>query len=990
MARKVLVLALAAGWCAAAAGELTWRRRALRRPSRTGYLALVKVAHGGADASRRAVLVCEREAVELRTDGGRWQIAVAGQTVGQGALSASGTMRFFVKRTPERLMLGADDRWVYSQVVALSEDRPALRVGVSPGGVVVTFRLVPRQAVRFGDDFPDPEPTTGLWVPVRGRWALSSLSYASQSANPAELAAVFDDLDDAASQGRTRALSVGIGVRLDNWSPQVVMVAVDSPADRAGIKTGDQIHAINGTAVQTGAEATRLLRDATGETVQVTVSRNGTRRGFELARAEIVWGKARRQVPIPPSRPGRTALITVGAGTWTDFRFACAARTHGVGALGLVFAYLGPSDYHVFRWLGADAVPTGTGRFQLVRVRGGRDTVLAQKDGGFRPHDFYALSVAVEGDALGRVRARAAVDGAAVLEAADDAIVLGRIGLWAQQPGAVCFDDVFVGEDAPGKHAKQGSANPYQRYDRLMRAWADPRYSWQQDGEQRWWHLADFPGQVSLAVPLGAREGLELGIGGNAETGSPGYGLQVVEGGSTVRLSRADKAVAQGPLADGGRQLALHRAGRRIRATLDGKLVLEHDDPQPLAGSAVWVKGVRLAAVRVECPNVMEDYFNGAPTEWHVMSGQWDVMNRWICKPSWSFFGGRSDGLLAVWSKRRLDGDCFLDAHVGVMMFAYGRYENMRDVGLTICGDGANLASGYTAIVGADGNTTTALYRQGKLVASTRKAAARLPASYSMVDTDEIDSQHRGWYHVKLTRQGRHVRLHLRDRVVLAYEDPEPLPGGRAAIWSIRNGLLLARVRLAASRLGSPEPVLRACRTFADATLTNDCHDGQVRVAARDGTYEITNATCGGPFAVALRPRLFSVVEHPRLSFEVKLTPEAKVDLYLRCRGKLYRVALSGPDDGAAPAATLGRFEGGVQPDGKWHKVSFDLLAALRRRHPDDRLLLAWGPELASRATKGYLLAGFGGNGAGATYWLRNVALSDGEPIALSHEPAPK
>ena len=197
-------------------------------------------------------------------------------------------------------------------------------------------------------------------------------------------------------------------------------------------------------------------------------------------------------------------------------------------------------------------------------------------------------------------------------------------------------------------------------------------------------------------------------------------------------------------------------------------------------------------------------------------------------------------------------------------------------------------------------------------------------------------------------------------------------------------------MRLAASRLGSPEPVLRACRTFADATLTNDCHDGQVRVAARDGTYEVTNATCGGPFAVALRPRLFSAVEHPRLSFEVKLTPEAKVDLYLRCRGKLYRVALSGPDDGAAPAATLGRFEGGVQPDGKWHKVSFDLLGALRRRHPDDRLLLAWGPELASRASKGYLLAGFGGNGAGATYWLRNVALSDGEPIALSHEPAPK
>jgi len=34
-------------------------------------------------------------------------------------------------------------------------------------------------------------------------------------------------------------------------------------------------------------------------------------------------------------------------------------------------AYRFHSHYHVFRWLGADAVPTGFGCWQLVRVRGG-------------------------------------------------------------------------------------------------------------------------------------------------------------------------------------------------------------------------------------------------------------------------------------------------------------------------------------------------------------------------------------------------------------------------------------------------------------------------------------------------------------------------------------------------------------------------------------------------------------------------------------------
>ena len=99
-------------------------------------------------------------------------------------------------------------------------------------------------------------------------------------------------------------------------------------------------------------------------------------------------------------------------------------------------------------------------------------------------------------------------------------------------------------------------------------------------------------------------------------------------------------------------------------------------------------------------------------------------------------------------------------------------------------------------------------------------------------------------------------------------------------------------------------------------------------------------------------------------------------------------VALSGPDTGIGGCETLGRFEG-VQADGQWHAVRFDLLKALRDKHPLDGLLMVWMPVLANHSNHEYLLAGFGGNRAGATYWLRNVRLETASKAArLSRRPA--
>ena len=1006
MNRSLLLLALAGASLAAAATDaedLQWRRRALRAPSPRGYLVVATLSVQGAGPAR-AALVCENEGVELRAEQGRWTVAVHGKAAASGRLGRTAPASFFVKRTPAAVMVGLNARWLYARPAGPPEGRAAVRVGASAGLTIERFRLVAREPVRFAEDFPDPEPTNGQWAPVRGHWALSSLSSPEHSANPAELAAIFDPIEDEASRGRTRQRYVGVGLMLrGGYPPTVLRLAGDSPAERAGLRVGERVREINGYQPRSATEANALLRGEEGKPVVLKVfGADGKDRTVTLKRELVVWGRSRRQAPLPPVRKGPVALITAGFDFWTDYRFACATRTRGVGACGLVFAYLGPNDYHVFRWIGADKVSEGFGRWQLERVRGGRRNVLASREGGFAPQDYYAMSVTIQGDAPGQIEATCAVDATTVLTAHDDAIVPGQLGFWAEEPGAVSFDDIVVrGNELPPLEPKEGTRNARQRYDQHMKAWGNPAYAWQYDGiSTQWWHRADFPGDVTLESPVGGLSKFRLVV--SAARGEPdsGYSFELDPATRRATLARAGKTLAAkivpGHLA---KEATLARKGSRVEVRLDGKRWDAFDDPTPLSGSAVLVAGVPLesfrpsAKVHAHCPNVVEYYFNRAPTEWHIMHGSWEVMNRWICDPRWSFFGGRSDGTMAIWNKRPLHGDCYADLYVGPMMFERsGSYENLRDIALTICGDGKNLDSGYSLILGANGNRLTALLRKGQIVASRQDRGALIPSRGWSMQRTLYPSQHRGWIHLKLTREGHVVRGYLFGHLILSFKDTDPLPAGHAAVWTINNGLLLAKVRLAATRVGKPRPLafLRACRRFADGVLTNDCEDSQANILRNGPAYEITNTTGGGPFAVAFRPRVFSAAERRRLSFDIKLTPEAHVDLYLSCRGSLYRVRLSGPAATPSGIVSLGAAEG-VQPDGKWHRVSVGLYDALRKLHPDDPLLMVWRPMLANFSADDYLLAGFGGNGAGARYWLRNVALTRTDAHThASHRPAPQ
>jgi len=97
----------------------------------------------------------------------------------------------------------------------------------------------------------------------------------------------------------------GVGIQMDVRDSGITVVATlpGTPAERAGIETGDRIVEIEGkaTAGLTPDEALKRLRGAAGSTVKVAVDRPGlaTRLPFTLTRAEIDVNPVQHAVLLP-------------------------------------------------------------------------------------------------------------------------------------------------------------------------------------------------------------------------------------------------------------------------------------------------------------------------------------------------------------------------------------------------------------------------------------------------------------------------------------------------------------------------------------------------------------------------------------------------------------------------------------------------------------------------------------------------------------------
>ena len=931
----------------------------------------------------------------------------------------------------------------------------AIRPGLS--------RALALGAIQFEDDFMRSSEN-GIWRPLAGRWELTAQAFPERSANPFSMRAVFGTerpADDRLNHGRLRDNGYGLGLQISPFEGtlHIARITGGSPAARAGLAEDDIFLEIDGNQVRDLQpwQAYQLLTKGIAGSVHLKILRPGEKkiREFMVTPDQFRWGTPSEGVPIQPIINSKDingdecSLIIAGEAGWSDYAAEVAVKALGSGGMGLAVGVLSDKDYLLFRWRGPfsrnsslETAALQTDKIQLVRVSSGTEVVLAERAAGYQPYEFYRMKINWSGDHIA-----CSIDDTEVLIATVPGMKRGQVGLYAMKGDPVFFDDVRVSSDREAllaTHHPQRKLNTIFTFEEDMQAWANPASEWRRDLKTGWAiHQAHFPGEQVMVIHKPLYEELTVAMrctqnlqsmsgpqliikGGKASLGGIGWTTTLADIGTAGIQCVSIRASA--------RDVEVEIDGTRLRSSLDNSKIIA---PASIQGPSdrIAIQGLKNLGdpntVHVSSSNTLEYTFDSAPTDWSIASGRWGLLNKWICDPRWSWFGGRSKTLACIWNKSVFSGDISIEAHVALMMQKDDPpFERPGDYNMTICGDGSNLDSGYTLIFGGDNNSWTRLYRKGELVAESTKEEHRLFSD--RIKHPDKPELHQRWFHLKFEKFGNTVAFYRDGVQAFSYVDPHPMNGGRVAFWTVDNGFLLSRVRIAHSGM-SPAPFKsRNTSLYNDARVVN-IFDGEASTSVqlqelpkqiqkalaapsdlfvpaespplengtrgipgstpptpfqeRESAYRVVNGSCGGPFALQWKTLAIDPENRGILRFAYCIEPGAKVDLYLiDVRGQnfdprhqtAFRWRLTGPAESDEYAPLVGEIPG-VHDDGLWHAVQYDLQPSWRalwqRRGFQHTRSYSMRVMIGNIDNHGYLLAGMGGNHAGAAYSITDISV---------------
>ena len=129
---------------------------------------------------------------------------------------------------------------------------------------------------------------------------------------------------------------------------------------------------------------------------------------------------------------GRNIYSVVGEPWWDQYCFEAALRGPQNSRIGLVFAFQDGRNYGLFRWSARKNDSSGknpSGVRELVRVREGREEILASAPGGYAADQWYSALIRVMYSGV-----RIEIDGHPILEAVDPSLASGGAGVWCDVP----------------------------------------------------------------------------------------------------------------------------------------------------------------------------------------------------------------------------------------------------------------------------------------------------------------------------------------------------------------------------------------------------------------------------------------------------------------------------------------------------------------------------------------------------------------------------
>lgn len=530
----------------------------------------------------------------------------------------------------------------------------------------------------------------------------------------------------------------------------------------------------------------------------VTITLNRTC-SVPLSALDGTWRINAGSLVAEPANRGRPTKVTFGAAAWQDYALAATINPGAAAAVGLIVAWQGPANHALFRW-GPDA--QGVVSQQLWSVRDGASTLLAS-----RPAPLPKAPCRFQFTAC-RGYLAVSVDGVRAVEAADLALACtGPAGLLAEgaaKPRAA-FSQLSV-TPCPPLPEPVSIVDQFARED-TMADWARPVASWKALGDRIYAYAlpcwGDFVLRIRLGILIGHDGAISLLTAPDRQglrTAEPRLRLVSHKGGAGLEavVTGGPGQGQEAPSTDEEPLLEIERQGACLIARLDGEPVGWAACPDPATNPAVAIKleglGVNLNEATLASHNILDTSFSQAPTAWQPQAGTWEISDRWNCQPQWSWFCGRGAQTPLIWSKQSYTGDMVMEFWAGMMMDLTGGpgYSHASDINSVICGDGANLCSGYAFVFAGDGNTRGQILRKGETVAQTTSMRFMNPTSGG-----DLNQFHRHWFHCRIERTGSHITYSVDGGTPLEFDDPAPLEGGRIGFWSDRgNGMLIARTRV--------------------------------------------------------------------------------------------------------------------------------------------------------------------------------------------------
>lgn len=719
------------------------------------------------------------------------------------------------------------------------------------------------------------------------------------------------------------------------------------------------------------------------------------------------------------------ALTTAGYWFFEDLTVETSVRpSPDADGFGIALACHPDGSCYLLRFIARSET---IGDLQLARLHSGTETILDEAPVAVDPDDWHRLALSGVGGRL-----TGTLNGIDLLTAEDPQLAHGQIALWVSGPDAVAFDDVEaysgpreVQRPVILSREAQASDAGSQAFmgDQYMRQWADESAQWL-FGAGGLWHAGHYFGDVELSweLPergLGEQTQLHICVPAGADTfaspGDPQGGCHLdIAPAPEARLSlvlregaevRAQKTI---PMPEPPATVALRRTADTVEGLVNGSAVVSFAATSPAAGKVgLTAPAARRYAGRlgIVSHSVIDSTFRSAPTDWTIGSGEWGVSSRWDCSPRWSWFQGYSEDLASVWTRKRFSGDLVVEFFAGMSMDQPWApfYRHPGNICVTLCGSNDTPGSGYSFVFGGWGNSAAGLFRRGELVAKVPGFVMPdvLDSLGGTSGREDAHKLHNEWRRIRAEKLGNTVRLIVDGRQALVFEDPDPLPDGAVGIWTLNQGMAIARARIyhqggeyAMPEIPAPAVVpsvesmplprfgpARVVSTFEQGTdgwaapTPGSCTLTRAERNTGGGVcLQVVNPTAGGSFALAMPLEGIDLRKHPLLAFDYAIPDDVHIDLYAVVDGQHYRVLLSGPQQPAPGIEDIG-IVADARADGRWREARVDLLGLLAPHFPSDAPIIPQRIEFAAHAVDEYMRAGIGGSPAGATWRLDNVYL---------------